>query len=155
MAHTSVLALQARLVSILEALGQGMHQQLPVPYATAPIEILPPSYNPLVSLPGLPVHNPISLAQLHQAFVRPLPMQPAPSAQMSQMLERFSAHELGNQNSPVYGMGDPGLPYLPEMYQTPGDPQVGPLALPPEHIAAWQAAWLQQPLNAAPHPHQG
>lgn len=152
MPHTPVLMLQARLVSILEALGQGMSQQLPAPYVTAPVDTLPPSYNPLVSLPGLPLHNPTSLAQLHQTFARPLPMQPASSALMSQMLEPFSALELGGRNSPVYGMADPGLPYLPEMYQAPGRPQIGPLALPPEHIAAWQAAWLQQPLSA---PYQG
>ena len=153
--HTPVLMSQARLVSILEALGQGMNQQLPVPYVTATVDTRPPSYNPLVSPPGLPPHNPTSLAQLHQTSARPLPMQSTSSALMSQMLEPFGALELGGQSSPVYGMADPGLPYLPEVYQAPGNPHMGPLALPPEHIAAWQAAWLQQPPSAALNPFQG
>ena len=143
-------------MSILEALGQGINQQPPSPYMNAPVNALPAGYNPLVSLPSLSPHNPTSLAQLHQTFAGPAAMQPASSALMSQiMMERLSALELGNQNSSVYNTADLGLPYLPEMYPAPGEPQMGPFALPPEHIAAWQAAWLQQPLSAASNPYQG
>ena len=142
--------LQARLVSILEALGQGMNQ--PVPYVNTSVDALPPGYSPFVSLPGLAPNNPTSLAQLNQSFAGPVPMRPA---SRSQMLERFGALEMGSHDGAVYGMGNPGQPYLPEMYQAPGDPLMGPLALPPEHIAAWQAAWLQQPLSAASNTYQG
>ncbi len=142
-------------MSILEALGQGMNQQPPSPYMNAPVDALPAGYNPLVSLPGLSPHNPTSLAQLHQALAGPAPMQPASSALTSQiMMERLSALDLGGQHSSVY-TADPGLPYLPEMYPAPGEPHMGPFALPPEHIAAWQAAWLQQPLSAASNTYQG
>ena len=141
-------------MSILEALGQGMNQ--PAPYLNTSVDALPPGYGPFVSLPGLAPNNPTSLAQFHQGFAGPIAMQPASNALMSQMLERFGAIEMGSHNdSAVYGMGNSGQPYLPEIYQAPGDPMMGPLALPPEHIAAWQAAWLQQPQTAASNTYQG
>ena len=74
---------------------------------------------------------------------------------MSRMMEHFDGFGLNSQNTSAYTEADPGLIYLPKMYPAPGGPQMGPPALPQEQIAAWQAAWLQQPLSAASHTFQG
>ena len=146
--------LQARLVSILEALGQGMDQQLPHTYLSAPADPLQPCYSPSLQVPSLLTPSTLSMAQLHPALATNLQLQPGSSALMSHMAERFSAVGLESKNSSVYNMTCPGLPNLPEMYQAPAGHQMGPPALPPEHIAAWHAAWLQQPLSAAAHTFQ-
>ncbi len=148
--------LQAKLVGILEALGQGIDQQLPAPYVNAQVPSLQPGYNRFGDLPSLPTHTPSSPARLNQALTGPSSsMQPPPTALMSEMMEQFGGFGLNSRNTSVYTGADPGLTYLPKMYPARGGPQMGPPALPPEQIAAWQAAWLQQPLSAALHTYQG
>jgi hypothetical protein len=141
--------LQARLVGILNALGQGINQPAGYPVDSLNAAYLNASLGDLAHLPAYPA---ASFAQLHQA----IPLQPACSGlNMSQMLDQFSALGL-NSSIPAYSRVN-GQNYMPGSFQLPaGGFQLGPpSALPPEHIAAWQAAWLSQPLSASSHAFQG
>ena len=143
--------LQARLVGILNALGQGINQ--PAGYPVNPLDAahLNASLGDLAHLPAYPA---ASFAQLDQA----IPPQPARSGlNMSQMLDQFNALGMSSSNFTACIRANPGQNYMPGSFQVPtGGFQMGPpSALPPEHIAAWQAAWLSQPLSASSHAFQG
>lgn len=147
-------------MGILEAIGQGMNQQLPAPYPPASMDSTQQCYGPLGDLPDQAATS-LGLGPFHQGMAPAPALQQTSSAMISQMISQFNAFGLHNGTSPApYGMPDAVPGFLPQMGPPLGSSlhrgdHVGPSALSPEHIAAWQAAWLQQPLSTGSHMYQG
>ena len=145
--------LQAKLVGLLEAIGQGRSQQLPVPYPHTSADSTQHYHGPHGDLPNQAATS-LGLGQLHQAMAAAPALQQASSAMLSQMFSQFDSFGLHNGTSPApYGIPDALAGLLPQMGPPLGSgldraEHAGLSALPPEHIAAWQAAWLQQPLSS-------
>ena len=152
--------LQAKLVGLLEAIGQGMNQQRPAPDPHTSMDSAQHYHGPLGDLPHQAATSP-SLGQLHQAMAAAPAPQQTSSALLPQMISQFNSFGLHDGTSPApYGLPDAVLGFLPQIGPPLGSSlhsaaHVSPSALPPEHIAAWQAAWLQQPLSAGAHTFQG
>ena len=152
--------LQAKLVGLLEAIGQGTNQQLPAPYPHTSMDSTQQYLGPLGDLPHQAATSP-GPGQLHQAMMAAPAPQQTSSALTPRMISQFNKFGLHDGTSPApYGLPDAVLGFLPQMGPPLGSglhraAHVSPSALPPEHIAAWQAAWLQQPLSAGSHTYQG
>lgn len=137
-----------------------MNQRLPLPYGAAPMDSAQQFFNTFgdySGMPGLPGGmDASSLAELGESMGA-LPKEAStPDALFSDAMAPFSALMSDSSTDPAYSMAGGGPCYLPGMGPAPGRDVPGPShhgtpALPPEQVAAWQAAWMQQPLSAGSH----
>jgi hypothetical protein len=133
-------------VGILNALGQGVDQ--PAGY---PVD---PQYASLTDLTHLTAYPAAGFSQPNQAIP---PQSTSSGLTMSQMLDQYNTPWLSSSTFQTYSRAESGHNCMLGSFQIPtgGFQMESSSALPPEQIAAWQAAWLSQPLIASSHAFQG